>query len=243
MNINGRHVFITGASKRVGRAIAERLLDFDIRLTSHYRKSQADTEALVLVAKGRGRDCLAVSADLRKVSELRTAVDKAVARFGPVDILINSASDFYPTPALECSEENWDHFLDVNLKGQFFLAQACAAKGMKQKGGVILNLGDVNGERAMRGFTPYVCSKAGLLMMTRNLAKEWAPEIRVNSISPGPVLLPETYTEEQRKRSTERTLLKRLGTAEDIAEAAVFLIENDYITGFDLKVDGGRILS
>ena len=196
-----------------------------------------------LAAKGRGRECVTGSADLKDVSSLRRAVDKAKSQFGPVDILINSASDFYPTPALECSEEDWDHFLDVNLKGQFFLAQACAAKGMKERGGVILNLGDVNGERAMRGYTPYVCSKAGLLMMTRNLAREWAPEIRVNSISPGPVLLPENYTEGQRQRSIDRTLLKRFGTPADIAEAAVFLIENDYITGFDLKVDGGRILS
>src|SRR5207248_89318 len=130
--------------------------------------------------------------------------------------------------------KDWDHLLDVNLKGQFFLAQACA-KTMQKNGGVILNIADVNGERPMKNFTPYVCSKAGLLMMTRNLAKEWAPKIRVNSISPGAVLLPESYNEEQRQRSIEQSLLKRLGSPEDIAQAALFLIANDYITGFDLK--------
>jgi pteridine reductase len=126
------------------------------------------------------------------------------------------------------------------LKSQFFLTQA-VAKTMKQ--GVILNLADVNGERPMRNFTPYTCSKAGLLMMTRNLAKEWAPKIRVNSISPGAVLLPESYTEEQKQKSIDRSLLKRLGSPDDVAEGALFLIANDYITGFDLKVDGGRSLA
>jgi pteridine reductase len=243
MDLKGRHVLVTGAAKRLGRAIAERLLDYDIKLTGHYRTSAKELDELAALAKSRGRELLAVQADLADVPALQRAVDQAVKRFGPVAVLVSSASDFYPTPALDCTEKDWDHFQDVNLKGQFFLAQAVARTGMKQAGGVILNLGDVNGERPIKNFAPYLVSKAGLLHLTRALALEWGPSIRVNAISPGAVLLPENYTPEQVQRSIDRSLLKRLGTAADIVEAAVFLIQNDYITGFDLKVDGGRILS
>jgi pteridine reductase len=242
MNWQGQHVLVTGAGKRLGRAIAEALLARPIRLTAHYHRSKPQAEELVARARARGSEAIALPADLGRVSELREMVRQAEARFGPIGILVNSASDFYPTPALDVTEAQWDHLLSVNLKGQFFLAQA-AAHRMREKGGVILNLCDVNGTRPMKRYTPYAVSKAGLLMLTRNLAKEWAPEIRVNAISPGPVLLPESYTPEQREKARERTLLKRLGAPEDIAAAALFLIGNDYITGADLAVDGGRSLA
>ena len=242
MKIQDQHVFITGAGKRLGRAIANALLPHRIRLTAHYRNSKTEAESLVAAAVAAGGQGHTVQADLGKVDELRAAVKTAEARFGPIGVLVNCASDFFPTPLLEVTEEQWDHFLDVNLKGQFFLAQAAAVR-MQEKGGVILNLADVNGTRPMKKYSPYVISKAGLLMMTKNFAKELAPGIRVNAISPGPVLLPETYSEAQIQRSIDRTLLKRLGSAEDIAQAAVFLIENDYITGMDLAVDGGRSLA
>lgn len=246
MTLSGKHVFITGAARRVARAIAEALLAAPdakgLTISAHYFRSKADVDALVAHGKKTGHEIVPVQADLRDVSQVRAAVKTAVGRLGPVDILVNSASDFYPTPALDVTEEQWDALLDLNLKGQFFLAQAVGAD-MLRRGGVILNIADVNGERPMRNFTPYTCSKAGLLMMTRNLAKEWAPKVRVNAISPGAVLLPETYTEAQRQRAIDRSLLKRLGSPEDIARAALFLIENEYITGFDLKVDGGRSLA
>jgi pteridine reductase len=244
MNLAGRHVFITGAAKRVARCLAETLLSLPaadgLKLTAHYHNSRGEALELAALGKAKGREVLPLAADLRNVKSLPAVVDQAVKRFGPVDILVNSASDFFPTPALTCTEEEWDRLLGLNLKSQFFLTQSIA-RTMRE--GVILNVADVNGERPMRNFTPYTCSKAGLLMMTRNLAKEWAPRIRVNSISPGAVLLPENYTDEQRQRSIERSLLKRLGSPEDIAHGALFLIANDYITGFDLKVDGGRSLA
>jgi pteridine reductase len=241
MKLTDAHVLITGSGKRLGRAIAEAFLPAKIRLTAHYHKSSADAETLVARVKAAGGEAHAVGADLRDVASIRAIVTAAEKRFGPVDVLVNSASDFYPTPVLEVTPEQWDHLMDLNLKGQFFLAQACAIR-MQEKGGVIVNLVDVNAIRPMKKYTPYVVSKAGLLMVTRNLAKELAPKIRVCSISPGPVLLPETYTPEQVQRSIDRTLLKRLGTAEDIAQAALFLVGNDYLTGFDLAVDGGRSL-
>lgn len=246
MQLAGRHVLITGAGKRVARRIAEVLLAPEhgdaVKLSAHYFRSADAVKELVTWGKTHGREVHAITADLRDVGQLRAAARDAVQRFGPVDVLVNSASDFFPTPALEATEEDWDRLLDVNLKGQFFLAQAVAER-MREKGGVIVNIADVNGERAMRNYAPYTASKGGLLTLTRSLAKEWGPKIRVNAVSPGPVLLPESYTEAQRQRSIDRTLLKRLGSPDDIAQACLFLIENDYVTGFDLKVDGGRSLA
>lgn len=244
MQISKKHVLITGAGKRLGRAIAERLLPYGINLSAHCQTSRAEAEQLIPIGKKHSSHVHVVQGNLAKVSEVRAFAASAIAKFGPVEILINSASIFYPTPLEKVTEENWDDLMNVNLKGQFFLAQACATVLLeKKRPGVFINLVDVNAQKTLPHFTPYVCSKAGLWMMTRNLARELAPLIRVNSISPGPVLLPENYTDAQRQRSEDKTLLKRLGTPQDIAEAAVFLIENDYMTGQDLAVDGGRSLA
>lgn len=237
MRLKAKHVFITGAAKRVARTVAERLLKEGARLTAHYHQSRAEAETLKALAPDR---VTLVQGDLSDMGVMAGLVAQAEKAFGPIDVLINSASNFYPTPVETVTEAQWDDLTQINLKAPFFLAQA-AFKSMKP-GSVILNIADVNGERAMRRHAPYSCAKAGLLMLTRNLAKEWAPRIRVNSISPGPVLLPLNYTEEQKQKSVERTLLKREGSPADIAEAALFLIEATYITGFDLKVDGGRSL-
>ena len=161
---------------------------------------------------------------------------------GPVDILVNSASDFFSTPALTCTEEEWDSLLDLNLKGQFFLAQACA-KTMSDRAGVIVNLIDVYAERSSRNFAAYSASKGGLLTLTRALAKEWAPLIRVNGVSPGSVLFPAHYKEEQKQKAIDRSLLKRAGCPQDITDAILFLISNNYITGINLCVDGGRSIA
>lgn len=235
MHIHGKHAFVTGAAKRLGRSMAERLLSEGARITAHYRQSRAEAQALQQLAPERIR---LVTGDLSSVESVQKAA--APNDFGAIDILVNSASDFYPTPLDQITEEVWDHFQDVNVKGHFFLTQALLPR--LSSGSVIINLVDVNAERPMKNYTPYVISKAGLLMLTRNLAKELAPKTRVNSISPGAVLLPTHYTPEQVQRSIDKTLLKRLGSAEDIVEAMLFLVKNDYITGFDLKIDGGRSL-
>jgi len=239
MHLKGKHVFITGGNQRLGRAVSELLLKEEIKLTSTYRSSATAAATLVEFGAKLGRNVFTLKMDLRELSQIADAVSKAIDHFGPIDILINCASDFYPTPVLSCSEEQWDSLLETNLKGQFFLAKACAKKMLKN-GGLIINFADTNGEHPLKNFTPYVISKAGILMMTRNLALEWAPKIRVNSISPGPVLLPEAFSEEQKKRAEEKTLLKRLGSPSDISSAVLFLIGNDYINGFNLCVDGGR---
>lgn len=241
--IRGKHVLITGAGKRLGRAIADKLVPFGIQLTAHYQSSEKEALELVTSAEKSGGKGQALKTDLHSVSDVEALAKKAMAKFGPVDILVNSASIFFPTPLEKVTEAQWDEMMDVNLKAQFFLSRACGVVlKEKQRSGVIVNLVDANVRKTLPGYTPYMVSKSGFSMLTRNLARELAPWVRVNSISPGPVLLPEHYTDEQMKRSQGKTLLKRLGTPADIAEAALFLIGNQYMTGQDLPVDGGRSL-
>lgn len=242
MNIDHCHILITGAAKRIGRMISETFLNYDVRLSAHYLSSEREMTELEENARKKHRKIRTFKADLRNVLEIKSAVREAIAHFGPVDILINSASQFHPTPTLDLTEKQWDDMLEVNLRGQFFFAQAVASDMIKKGRGVILNIADVYGEKPLRQFAPYTASKAALLMMTRNLAKEWAPSVRVNAISPGPVLFPEHYTDAQKQKSIDRTLLKRQGSPVDIANAVLFLVQNDYITGFNLRVDGGRSL-
>lgn len=242
MKLKGKHVLVTGAARRVGREIAETLIGQGANLSAHYHHSREAVEKLLTWGRSQGVRTVAVQADLKQSKEIEAAVAEAVEELGPVDILINSASIFHPTPALTCTDSEWDEMLDSNLKGQFFFAQQ-AARSMTGREGVIINIADVHASKPIAKYTPYAASKAGLVMMTRNLAKEWAPNIRVNSISPGAVLLPETYTLEQAQKSIDRSLLKRVGTPTDIAQAVLFLVENNYVTGFDLKVDGGRSIA
>lgn len=239
MNLLDQHVFVSGGGKRLGRALSERLLDEGAHLTTTYRSSKSDTESLVETAKAKGRKAQCFFLDLGQPKTFQTTVDSAVANYGPVKVIINCASDFFPTPLMKVTADDWNRLMTVNLESHFFLVQAFL-KTMKE--GVIINLVDINAEKPLKNFTPYTISKAGLLMMTRNLALELSPKIRVNGISPGPVLLPEHFTEEQTERAKETTLLNRLGSPQDIVEAALFLIENDYVTGMNLKVDGGASL-
>lgn len=247
MEMNGKHALVTGSSKRVGRAIAESLLAQGVRLSAHYHQSK---EEMARWQKGLSPEVAArfhsIQGDLRSVPSLAKMVGVAEKKFGPIDILISCASAFYKKSALETTPEDWDEMMEVNARGQFFLATACAKGMLAASSGfprVIINFADVSGSIGAKGYSPYVFSKAALLMVTRNLAKEWAPKIRVNSVSPGPVLEPENYTEEQRNHAALRTLLKRWGTPEDVVHAVNFLIGNDYVTGIDLKVDGGRSIA
>lgn len=243
MEIAGKHVLITGAAKRIGRAIGEAILARGGRVTGHYHQSGEEMARWLAETRERGGALQAVAADLRQPEAIRQAVTKAQEGFGPIDILINSASLFYPRTALDTTPEDWETFLSVNLTGQFYFVQACAPAMLAQQRGCIIQIADVTGTTGAKGFAPYASSKAALLLLTKSLAKEFAPAIRVNSVSPGPTLPPDHYSAEQKERAVTRTLLKRWGTPEDVVAAVLFLIGNDYITGFDLKVDGGRSLS
>lgn len=236
MQIQGSHVLVTGAAKRVGRTLAEAFLARGARLSAHYFRSKKEIATL-----SDKTSVHPIQGDLRKTEDCRRVVREAQTGFGPIDILINCASDFYPTPTLDVDEKQWNDLVDINLKGPFFLCQEFR-RALGARSGAVVNIIDVNTERVIRNHVPYLAAKGGLAVVTRALAKEWAPRVRVNSVSPGAILLPERYTEEEKQRSIARNLFQRVGEPADIASAVLFLIENDYITGFDLKVDGGRAI-
>lgn len=230
--LSGKHVLITGAAKRVGKHLAERFGELGCRVTRHSFQTPLPP------APQNSPHTQAVSFDLRDRTAISAGIATAVAAFGPVDILVNSASVFTRTPLGTVTPEQWDTILHTNLSGQFFVAQAVA--GSMKAGGVILNIADTAAVRSMQPYAPYLAAKGGLLSLTRALAKELAPAVRVNAISPGWVLPAVDSSEEQIARNVARTLLGRLGSPEDIFQAAKFLAENSYITGFNLIVDGGR---
>jgi pteridine reductase len=243
MNISGKVALITGSAKRIGRLTAMELAKRGARVAIHFRSSaQEANETLRLIQDNGGSGSL-FQADLSEVAAIGDMFRKLDQQFGGLDILVNSASTFHASTAEDTSAELWDEQLNSNARAPFFVAQAAAQMMMKRgKGqqGKIVNIVDVAGEMIWPGYFAYSVSKAALIAVNRGLAKAYAPAIQVNGIAPGPVLFPDHYTEEQKRTAIERTLLKRAGHPSDIVNAVVFLIENDYITGEIIHVDGGR---
>lgn len=228
---------VTGGAVRVGRAICESLAEAGYTIAVHYHRSSDEAAALRRARQGFTFH----QADLSKVRGVSKLVASVVARHGRIDVLVNSAAIFYPSPVGKTTEAQWDALHALNLKAPYFLAQA--ARPHMPKGASIVNITDVSGPEPLPAYIPYALTKAGLTAMTSGLARELAPRIRVNAVAPGPVLLPTWYDKAERRRSIERTLLKREGTPEDVARAVRFLVENDFITGAVLPVDGGRGLA
>jgi pteridine reductase len=236
MDIRGKVALVTGSGKRIGREIALELSRRGARLAVHYRSSAKEAQEIA------GPGDAVFQAELTNDNAVENMFRQIETKFGGVDILVNSASVFAPATADGATPEHWDSQMDTNAKAPFFIAQR-AARSMRARGaGKIINIVDVAGEVIWGGYLPYSVSKAALIALNRGLAKSYAPEIQVNGIAPGPVLFPEYYTEEQKKAAIERTLLKRAGSPQDIVNAVVFLIENDYITGDVIHMDGGRHL-
>jgi len=234
MNIRGKVALITGSAKRIGREIALEFARRGARIAVHYRSGEAEAKQVA------GRDGAAFHADLRDGTAVENMFLGIEATFGGLDILINSASVFSPATADDATPADWDLQMDINARAPFFLAQR-AARLMRARGaGKIINIADVAGELIWQAYLPYSVSKAALIAVNRGLAKAFAPDIQVNAIAPGPVLFPDYYTEEQKQAAIDRTLLKRAGSPQDIVNAVMFLIENDYITGEIIHVDGGR---
>jgi pteridine reductase len=241
-SLTGKTVLITGAARRVGAAIARRLHAAGANLVIHYRKSARDADALAKeLAATRPDSVTTIPADLLDVAKLSTLVEAATGTFGRLDVLVNNASTFYPTKLGEITPAAWDDLMGTNLKVPLFLSQA-AAPALRQSRGLILNIVDIHALRPLRNYTVYCAAKAGLHMVTRSLAKELGPEIRVNGISPGPVLWPEGQGDtREREKIVERTILKRMGEPADIANTALFFAAHaPFITGQVLAVDGGR---
>lgn len=238
-----KNVLITGAAKRIGAGCAKMLHKKGCNIFLHYRTSEPETYQLVNdMNQIRPDSAKMMQADLLNMDELILLAKQAESAWGALDVLINNASAFYPQAVNEVSEQNWDELLGSNLKAPFFLSQAVADTLLESRG-CIINIIDIHAERGLMGYPIYSIAKAGLVGMTRILAKELGPEIRVNGISPGAILWPEEQCSEQKEEILQRVVLKRSGEPQDIAKAACFLIEDaPYITGQIITVDGGRTL-
>ncbi|MEO6080062.1 MAG: pteridine reductase [Steroidobacteraceae bacterium] len=235
-------VLITGGARRVGAAITRKLHAAGASVVIHYHRSVAEAQALSSELNAlRPSSTAPLGGDLLDVKVLSSLVEATVARYGHLDILINNASTFYPTPVGSITEAQWNDLIGTNLRAPLFLSQA-AAPHLQARDGLILNIADIHGLRPLRHHTVYSPAKAGLIMLTQSLARELAPHVRVNAIAPGPVEFPETgLTEEMKQAIIDKTLLKRRGSPDDIARGALFFAsEAPYITGQILSIDGGR---
>lgn len=240
----GKVVLITGGARRVGAAVTRRLHAAGARVCVHYRSSQTEAQALgaELLAK-RPDSLVLLQGDLLKPGYAAGLVQDALAACGRIDALVNNASSFYATPLGEITEQAWDDLVGTNLKAPLFLSQAAARELRKQRGAIV-NILDIHAEFPMKSYVVYNAAKGGLLALTRSLARELGPEVRVNGVAPGTILWPDEDAwrdELARQRILNQTALKRVGEPDDIAKAVEFLLTGaPYVTGQILAVDGGR---
>ena len=239
----GTWAVVTGGHVRVGRAIALALARAQMNLIITYRTGAAAAEKTVADFKALGVQAHALAVDLADAKSVVDVADKILALTGPLlRVLVNSASVYYETPLGEITAETWDSLIATNLRAPFLLSQRLGL-AMKASGGHIVNIGDSAGIRPYRGYLPYLASKAGLIYMTQALALELAPEVQVNCVCPGAVLLPEKTSEAEAAALREGIPLQRLGTPEEIANAVRYFVESEFTTGSVLMVDGGRLIA
>jgi pteridine reductase len=242
--MRGKAILVTGGARRVGAATCRQLHAQGANLILHYRASAREAQELQAeLNQLRSGSVALVQADLLETTRLPILVQQSVEQFGKLDALVNNASSFFPTPLGEITEDMWDDLIGSNLKAPLFLSQAVAPH-LKKQHGCIVNIVDIHSEWPLKNYVVYNAAKGGLASLTRSLAQELAPEVRVNGISPGPILWPEEgewADEAARQHIIGRTLLKRTGEPDDIARTVAFLIEDaPYVTGQIIAVDGGR---
>jgi pteridine reductase len=240
--LDGRWALVTGAARRIGAVLASTLHEAGANVVIHYHHSAADAEKLAADLNARrAGSAFTASADVREVAELERMAKQVLERTGRLDVLVNNASNFYPTPLGTVTEEHWYDLMGSNLKAPLFLSQA-VLPALRATRGVIINIVDVHAQRPLRDHVVYGAAKAGLAMLTRSLAKDLGPHVRVNGVSPGAIMWPEEGMSDQLRAAIIRqTALKRSGTPEDIAAAVLFLVRDaPYVTGQILAVDGGR---
>ena len=243
MDLKNRTVLVTGAGVRLGQAIAVSLGQQGMKVALHYHQSMEGAKETLDLMGGDIKQHGCFQADLRQVSKIELLIQHIEEKLGQIDVLINNAADFFPTPLGEVSESEWDHLISLNLKAPFFLSQLVGKSMLKQGQGKIVNIVDVAAERPWPQFLPYCASKAGLVSLTKGLAKALAPAVQVNAVAPGTMLPPPQISSFSQDLAIERSLLKKMGHPDDIARAVTYFLENDFVTGTVLPVDGGRMLA
>ena len=238
-------IFVTGGAKRIGKAIIELFAKEQWKVIIHYNKSKSDAEDLASkINSNNDNSAFIVGGDLDNAEDVQSIISSVNSISETLDLLVNNASTFYPTPIEEISDDHWNKLIGSNLKGPLFLIQGFKEK-LKNSKGSIINITDTNLTKGVANFSIYSAAKAGLESITKGLAKELAPEIKVNAIAPGAMLEPPdiTWTENQKNKVIESIPLKKMGAEQDIAEAVYFLACANYITGQIIKIDGGRSLT
>ena len=242
MELAGRRALVTGAGRRVGQAIAVGLARAGCDVAVHYRGSRAGADATAGEIRALGRRAEPLPADLRDAAAARRLPDQAAAVLGGLDILVNSAAVMVRQRIEDVTPESWDETLDLNLRAYFFVAQG-AVPHLRRSRGRIVNMADEAAFEPWPQYVPHCVSKAGVVMLTQGLARALAPEITVNAVAPGAVLLPEAWDTATREHFVQTTPLKRLGSPDDVVQAVRYLLEGgDYVTGTTLIVDGGRLI-
>ena len=237
-------IFITGAAKRIGKEIALTFKELGWNIIIHYNSSKKDADDLAdQINKDNPNSAKTVQGNLDIKEDVQKILSEVSDAFPSIDLLVNNASTFYPTPIDEISEDHWERLIGSNLKGPLFLIQGLKEQ-LKSSKGSIINITDTNLSKGVPNFSIYSAAKAGLEAITKGLARELAPDIKVNAIAPGAMLEPPdvTWTEEQKNKVIENIPLNRMGSEKDIADAVSFLARSEYITGQIIKVDGGRSL-
>lgn len=240
--LNDKVALVTGGGRRIGAEIARRLHQHNMRLVLHYHSSDAEARALQkALNKQRPDSVVLIKGDLLDNYKTAHLVQESIKVFSRLDAVVNNASSFFPTPIGDTSEHDWNDLFGTNLKAPFFLAQAAAGE-LKKNRGAIVNITDIYGIRPLKNHSVYSTAKAGLIMLTRALARELAPEVRVNAVAPGAILWPEHDNDEvAHQRLISRTPLKRMGTPGEIADAVLFLVRDaGFVSGHVIPVDGGR---
>ncbi|HEY7408137.1 MAG TPA: SDR family oxidoreductase [Gemmatimonadaceae bacterium] len=233
-----RTALVTGAGRRVGRAIAVALGGRGMRVAVHYHQTERGAHETVQAIVDAGGDAFTIQADLGKAEAPGRLIAEAVDRLGSLDVLVNSAAVMIRTPFGEVTERVWDEMFALNLRAPFFCAQAAAPR--MRDGGIIINIADLAAFESWTGYIPHGASKAGVVHITRAMAKLLGPRLRVNAIAPGAVLLPDDWSADDAERLARTTPLGRIGSPDDVTQAVLYLIDADYVTGQTLVVDGGR---
>ncbi len=237
--LRGRRALVTGAGVRLGRVVAHALLRRGVRVAIHYNRSEHGARQTAMEGEAMGGTIALLQADLRDAAAAEGLGARAAEALGGLDILVNSAAVMERRPLAEITPDDWDRTMDLNLRGAFFVAKGAAA-AMGDQGGAIVNIADLAAFERWTGYPAHVISKAGVVTMTEVLAKALAPRVRVNAVAPGAILLPEDFDGAAAGHLTASTPLGRLGHPTDVVAAVLFLLEQEYVTGETLVVDGGR---